>query len=654
MTHFADAPSADLAGSALIADQTRKLMRVQRALRTLGDGNHTLLHAADEQQLLRDMCRVIVETGGYRVACIGYAEHDEYQTVQWMESVGIEKERLDALHYSWTDRGVGRAAPGTAIRTGKPIVGADLLTDPTYAFWREDAIRLGCSSGAAFPLLVEGEVLGVLAMAAAEPDAFDEEEVQLLGKLAADLAYGIANLRVREKHREAEATIARLAYYDGLTGLPNRMFLLERLEESMQTAKHQHQALALLHLYVGRFHEINEVLGYRSGNQLLQELGRRLQLSATVNETLAHVGEAEFALLVPAANAERAAQRAQRLAGILHDPVEVSGLRIDASVSIGIALFPGHATTAEVLLHKASAAVREARTTRGGYAVYTGGREELYTRRLALMGDLRHAIEHNQLLLYCQPKVDIASRRVCGAEALVRWEHPVHGMISTSEFIPLAEQAGLITPLTEWVMEAAFSQCYAWHEEGSEWPLAVNVSAHDLRGSDLVERVRGLFSTWGIPPELIQFELTESALMEDPASALERLRDLKQLDVQLCIDDFGTGYSSLGYLQKLPVDYIKIDQSFVMPMTVSNDSAIIVRSTIELGHNLNMKIVAEGVESQAHWDSLAALGCDLAQGFHIGKPMPASRFQNWETNWASDANLSVDDHLSMSTSPSKH
>jgi EAL domain-containing protein (putative c-di-GMP-specific phosphodiesterase class I) len=238
------------------------------------------------------------------------------------------------------------------------------------------------------------------------------------------------------------------------------------------------------------------------------------------------------------------------------------------------------------------------------------------------------------LLLYCQPKVNIASRRVCGAEALVRWEHPVHGMILTSEFIPLAEQAGLITPLTDWMLESAFSQCYAWHEAGLDWPLAVNLSAHDLRDPDLVDRIRGLFSTWGIGPELIQFELTESALMEDPASALETLTDLKQLGTRLYIDDFGTGYSSLSYLQKLPVDYIKIDQAFVMPMTVSNDSAVIVRSTIELGHNLDMKIVAEGVESQAIWDGLAALGCDVAQGYHISKPMPAEQFRNWETSWA--------------------
>jgi EAL domain-containing protein (putative c-di-GMP-specific phosphodiesterase class I) len=277
--------------------------------------------------------------------------------------------------------------------------------------------------------------------------------------------------------------------------------------------------------------------------------------------------------------------------------------------------------------------MHDARPGRGGYALYTGGQEQEFTRRLALMADLRRTIEHNELELYCQPKVAMTSGLVCGAEALVRWRHPVHGMLPTMEFIKLAEQAGLITPLTHWMLDAAFRQSYAWHQDGLDRALSVNLSAHDLHDPGLIDRLRGLFSTWGIAPELMQFELTESALMLDPASALETLTRLKQLGVELYIDDFGTGYSSLSYLQKLPVDGIKIDQGFVMPMMTSSDSAVIVRSTIELGHNLDLKIVAEGVESQAVWDSLAALGCDVAQGYLISTPMPAGHIRNWETNW---------------------
>jgi EAL domain-containing protein (putative c-di-GMP-specific phosphodiesterase class I) len=282
--------------------------------------------------------------------------------------------------------------------------------------------------------------------------------------------------------------------------------------------------------------------------------------------------------------------------------------------------------------------MHQAKPERGSYAMYTGGQEQQNTKRLELMSDLRRAIEQNELLLYCQPKVSIASRLVCGAEALVRWQHPLHGMISTGEFIKVAEQAGLITPLTNWVLESAFRQSYAWHESGLDRALAINLSAHDLRDLKLIDRIQGLFSTWGIGPELIQFELTESALMEDPDCALETLARLKHLDVKLFIDDFGTGYSSLSYLQKLPVDSIKIDQSFVAPMAASADSATIVCSTIELGHNLGLEVVAEGVESQAVLDRLSALECDVVQGYFISMPIPVEQFKNWVDEWSRISN----------------
>ncbi len=639
MTCPADVPKETHTDPAPTGEPPAELTCVNRALRTLSAANRTLLRASDEAELLRDMCRVIVEQGGYRQACVAYLQHDEAKTIRWMEGVGIDKAFLNTMHYTWADTDSSQAATPTVIRTGKPSIGRNLLTDPAYidspySALRDDAIKRGYAAISAFPLYADGALLGILGMGATEPEAFDRDEVNLLGELADDLAYGIANLRMRARHREAEATIARLAYYDPLTELPNRTLLLERLDAAIQTAKQRHHALALLYLEVGRFHEINNVLGYRSGDQLLQELARRLAPAVKENEILARVGEAEFALLLPAGGADHAIRMAQRLTTILLDPVEVSGLMVDASVSIGIALFPGHATAPDALLRRANAAARQARPARGGYAMYTGGQEEKNTRRLALMGDLRRAIDQNELMLYYQPKVDIASRHMCGAEALVRWQHPVHGMISTTEFIRLAEQAGLITPLTNWVLESAFSQCYAWHEAGLDRALSVNLSAHDLRDPKLIDRVQGLFSTWGIPPELIQFELTESALMEDPVNALETLTDLKRFDTKLFIDDFGTGYSSLSYLQKLPVDSVKIDQSFVIPMTISEDSAVIVRSTIELGHNLDLEVVAEGVESQAVWDRLATLGCDVAQGYLVSVPMPADQFKAWEGEWS--------------------
>ena len=439
-----------------------KLESVSRALRTLSAGNRTLLRASDEQELLREMCKVIVEQGGYPLACVGYARNDENKTIQWMECAGMDKEHLQALFPSWAGTVVAKGAFGTAISTGKRSVATHVLTDPAYATpahaqIMEFAKARGYASVTAFPLQVEGEILGALVMASADPEGFDDEELKLINELADDLAYGIANLRMRIEHRKAQEAIAHLAYHDPLTDLPNRIHLRQRLEEAIELAKRQHHPVALLYLEIGQFHEINEILGHQAGDQLVQQLAARLAGAAKLDELLARVGEAAFALLVQNAGADDAATEAQRLLDVLYDPVEISGLTIDAPVSAGIAMFPGHGSDAEALLRRANAAVRKAKPARGGYAFYSGQEQE-NALRLRLMGELRQAIGRNELRLYCQPKVTIASRRPCGAEALVRWEHPLHGSIPTGEFIKLAEQAALITPLTNWVLKAAFSQ----------------------------------------------------------------------------------------------------------------------------------------------------------------------------------------------------
>jgi len=615
----------------------RELAQVTRAYRTLSAGNRTLLRASDEQELLQEMCRVVVEEGGYRMACVGYAEHDAAKSVRWMAYAGFEP-ALQNL--TWADTPKGQTATGTAIRTGEPVIGRNLRTNPHYAPWLEAGIKQllaqGCESASAFPLRVDHQVIGTLTMAAAEPDAFNSEEVRLLAELADDLAYGVANLRARAQQQKAQALIARIAFHDTLTGLPNRVSLRDRLGAALDTAAKQRRPLALLHVELTRYHEISDTLGYHEADQLLQMVARCLVEIAPAGETVARVGEADFALLLPASGAEQAVHVAKRLLDALNAPLELAGLMVAPRGSIGIALFPGHGTDPDILIRRAKVAAYEAKRTTAGYTVYVGSVDQECTRQLALMGDLRRAIEHNELLLYCQPKVNISTGAACGAEALVRWQHPQHGMLATGNFVKLAEHTGLITPLTRWVLEAACSQSYAWHEAGLDWPISVNLSAQDLREPTLLDWIRGAITTWGISPDRLQFELTESALMADPGGALETLKRLKELDVKLFIDDFGTGYSSLAYLQKLPVDSIKIDQSFVGNILTDNDSAIIVRSTIELGHNLELDVVAEGVETQEIWERLATLGCDTAQGYFISTPMPSEQFQGWEARWRTD------------------
>lgn len=616
-------------------DAGRELKRLNRALKTLSAGNRLLLRAGDEAELLQGMCRVAVEQGGYRMSCVCFALDDELKSVALpafslaMPHDSAAEEALRTPRASWGDDELGRGVTGVALRTGKPCVGRNLLTDPDHAPWRKWAIRFGYASASAFPLRIEGKVSGALVIAASEADAFDDAEANLLGELADDLAYGITNLRLRVKHQAAEATIHRMAYTDALTGLPNRVALCEQIAAALATAAEQNHPLALLLVRIEHLKEINDTLGYAQGDQLLLAFAGRLAAAARPGETVARVGEAEFALLAPRADAEHAVQAAQRLVTLLQGPIEVAGLEFDAQLHVGITLFPGHGEAPEVLLRRARVAMFEASRAGHASAIFTPDLDRESARRLALIGDLRRAIDRNQLALYCQPKLHLPSGEIRGAEVLVRWQHPVRGAVPTGDFVKLAEQAGLITPLTHWVLEAAFRQRYAWHAAGFEQPLSVNLSAHDLHDPRLLDTIKGLIATWGAQPDWIQLELTETMLMEDPAAAIEILWRLKRLGIGLFIDDFGVGYSSLGYLHELPVDALKIDQSFVIPVVQRADSAAIVGSVVELGHKLGLEVVAEGVESEAVRQRVKELGCDVAQGYFVGMPMPAEQFRNW-------------------------
>lgn len=625
--------------AALHARTEDELRRVNRARKTLSAVNRTLVRAADEQTLLGEICRIVVEEGGYRYAWVGYAQHDEDRGVQVMAHVGVERSHLESLRLTWADDERGRSATGLAIRTGQPSVGRNLLKDPDLRPWRDEALRRGYAAISAFPLRVGGEVVGNLSIAAADPDAFDAGEADLLGELADDLAFGIETLRNRERGLEAEAAIKRMAEQDSLTGLPNRWRLRMQLDEEIELAKAGHRPLALLMLGIDHFQEINETLGYHQGDAMLCEVAARVARVVPDTLNIARMGEAEFAILLPNSDAGIASRTAQRILTEMFDPVAIGEVMLDAGGSIGIAVFPGHGTEADTLVRRANVAMHQARKHGHGQALYTGGRDQECARRLALIGDLHRAIDGNELRLYCQPKVRFSNREVCGVEALVRWEHPQLGMLWPDEFIGLAEHSGLISPLTDWVMQAAFRQSYVWRQDGLRLPLAVNLSARDLRDHKLVERVRNLLATWGGEPEGVQFELTESALMQDPAGGLESMRRLKDLGIELFIDDFGTGYSSLAYLQKLPVDAIKIDRSFVHDMLSDNDSAVIVRSTIDLAHDLDLEVVAEGVEDRAGWSHLAAQGCDVAQGYVVSQPIPAEEYVDWRTDGSFEARM---------------
>lgn len=436
------------------------------------------------------------------------------------------------------------------------------------------------------------------------------------------------------ERKRAEATIKQMAYYDTLTALPNRALLHDRLQQAIPAAADENKSVGLLLLDLDRFREINDTLGHPRGDALLQQIGPRLHAVLQPSDTIARLGGDEFAVMLPRIDSEQAALAAGRLLKALEKPFLIEGIPIVIEASIGMALSPEHGENPDSLIQHADIAMYVAKENKKGVALYSSKVDKHSPRRLALLGELRDAIENNHLFLVYQPKIHLWTRRVIGVEALVRWQHPQYGVIPPDQFITIAEHSGLIQPLTLWVVKTALAQCKIWQREGKAPNVAVNLSARNLEDPELPDQIAGLLEASGVGSASLNLEITESALMVNPTQAMEILTRLNDMAIQLSIDDFGTGYSSLGYLKKLPVHQIKIDKSFVKEMATDEEDAIIVRSTIELTHNLGLKVVAEGVESEEVLEKLAALDCDAAQGYHISRPLPPSELNAWFTETA--------------------
>jgi diguanylate cyclase (GGDEF)-like protein len=373
-----------------------------------------------------------------------------------------------------------------------------------------------------------------------------------------------------------------------------------------------------------RFKEINDSLGHSYGDALLRQVGPRLRSILRERDVVARLGGDEFAVLLPVVDGVAEARAvAERLREALHRRFDVEGMALDVEVSVGIAVSPMHGADAEELLRNADIAMYVAKEVKAGAVVFEPAEHVTAPSRLNVLGDLRRALETDgELLLHYQPKFTLDGRHVEGLEALLRWRHPERGMVPPAEFIPVAEGTGIILRLTERVLGLALTQMRRWLDEGHPVPVAVNLSTRCLMDADLPELVATLLAQHRVPARLLRLEVTESAVMGDAARCLDVLQRLHDLGVHLSIDDFGTGYSSMAYLRQLPVDELKIDRSFVMGMTETQQDAVLVRTAIDLGHNLGLTVVAEGVEGAEHVAALQDLGCDIAQGFHFARPMP--------------------------------
>jgi diguanylate cyclase (GGDEF)-like protein len=430
--------------------------------------------------------------------------------------------------------------------------------------------------------------------------------------------------------RRQAAENEHLALHDSLTDLPNRSLFHDRAGQALLATTREPGRVALMLLDLDRFKEINDTLGHHNGDLLLKEVGKRLRSEVRDSDSVARLGGDEFGVLLTRVADDRAALSvAEKVRQALRQPFLLEGIALDVDASVGVALYPDHGEDVETLLQRADVAMYLAKEDHSGCELYSATRDEYSPSRLALVGELRRAIDGDELVLYYQPKADLDNGQISGVEALVRWQHPVRGLIAPDEFIPLAERTGLIRDLTLTVIDAALRQLSAWRKQEIDLSVSVNLSARDLLDLELPQTVSRLLDKYQLPAQRLELEITESVILADPMRARAVLSRLDLMGVQLAIDDFGSGYSSLGYLKRLPVGEIKIDRSFVMNMQHDENDAVIVRSTIDLGRNLGLRVVAEGVENEAIWHDLARLHCDQAQGYYLTRPVPGPELAAW-------------------------
>ena len=437
-----------------------------------------------------------------------------------------------------------------------------------------------------------------------------------------------ASKRLRRQAAEKEEQ----ALSDGLTGLPNRTMFQNLIERAMNGVGRRKKMGVVMLMDLDRFKDVNDTLGHHNGDLLLQRIGSRLHSVLRDTESVARLGGDEFAILLPEVpDRQSVVPVVRRVLKVLEEPVVVGGLALQCEGSIGLAIFPEHGTTVESVMRAADVAMYMAKENRSGYEFYDARRHEHRhdAGRLALIGELRRAMDETELVLYYQPKIDLQTGTVTGVEALARWHHPERGLLSPDEFIPLAERSNLLRPMTLYLLDSALRQCNAWRTRGAEVSVAVNLSMQNLIDLRLPNDLARLLTSWRLPPGSLELEITESTIMADHRRAMTILSRLNKMGVALTVDDFGTGYSSLAYLQSLPVSSIKIDKSFVMQMAEDPGNATIVQSTIDLGHNLGLKVVAEGVEDADSYNKLVALGCDFAQGYFLSRPLSPEKATVW-------------------------
>ncbi len=460
---------------------------------------------------------------------------------------------------------------------------------------------------------------------------------QYMGTVISNEASAMIADQTQELRDQADAIEKKAmhgATHDALTGLPNRVLFRDRVLQAVRNARREKRGLGILLMDLDRFKEINDTMGHYNGDRLLKQVAMRLESLVRESDTLARLGGDEFGILLQSISGE---VDIGTVAGKIHNAIRpsftVEGLTLDVQVSIGAVIFPDHGDDVDVLIQRVDVAMYVAKQEGRNVVLYSPKMDQHSPYRLTLIGELRKAIENDDLVLHYQPKVDCKTGNVLGVESLIRWNHKTHGMIPPDEFIPIAERTGLIKQLSRWVLRNALHQGVVWHAQGLDIDVAVNLSARNLLDPDFPDVIAGMLASQDFPPSSLILEITETTIMSDPVFALETINRISKMGIRFSIDDFGTGYSSLSYLKRLPISEIKIDKSFIMDMLGNENDAVIVHTTINLAHNLGLKVVAEGVENTETLAALRESGCDMVQGFYISRPLNSKDIGALQEGW---------------------
>ena len=605
-------------------ETTRRLLeRLNRLYAMLSRINRTIVRAESPNDIFAAACRIAVEDGGLAFAVIALVEPQEQQLV----TVAAAGPALDLRHLPLCDNAFRRhaEADGARIYQGRPCIVNDVANDVRAAEFRPALAEAGIGGVASFPLMLDKSVAGILAVGIDEVDYFGGAEVHLLEEVADDISFAIDVLRRDEARLAGEAKLHYLAFYDARTGLPGRSLFEERLAAACEARGER--PVAVLAIVLRQYHHILQVLGQQAGIAVARAIAGRLE-AALPTAIVARIGEAEFAVAIEDGDGPALIEEAAwRTHGVLAEGIGVDNQEVFVDPFIGIAMSPQDGGAAEVLKAALVAAGKGPSDLSNRCRFFVADMDRGSRRRLDLDAALHRAMERQEFELYYQPQVDLTSGRVVGAEALLRWLRPGHGLVLPNEFIPMLEETGLISGVGEWVLFEACRASRHWQDAGlPPVRVAVNLSARQFHDSDINALVRRALHNNRLSPSLLELEVTETIILRNADTIIRVMRDLNALGVTQALDDFGTGYSSLAYLQRLPVQRLKIDRSFVANVTSSPNDAAIVRAVVGMAHSMGIKVIAEGVETDGQLGYLRGLSCDEMQGYYFSPPLSADDF----------------------------